>query len=175
MKNIRFELEKIKDDVVELKFIINESNILAFNQNGDCRTARWDFKGIVDYFTENLVNIMKEDEFPFDVDGVTAAELDNNVSSLDWDSMSIDEMEENYERQYNWRQKHSWLHAANGAILPDVFFRRVGTNIEISWWTSDLYDGVEFIDDNNCAYVNSNDFSETIKKFIRDYKMLTMR
>ncbi len=66
---------------------------------------------------------MKEDKFPFDADGVTSAELDNNVSSLDWVSMSIDEMEENYEGQYNWGQKHSWLHAANGAVLPDVFFR----------------------------------------------------
>ena len=113
-----------------------------------------------------------DDQFPFEVEGKTASELDNNSSDVLLDDASEEEILDFHNKIYEWRKKHSWLNAANGAILPDVFFRRVGSKIEISWWTSDMYDGVEFIDDENCYYCELKEFEEAVKSLIRDYHKL---
>ena len=172
MKNIYFEMHKVDKVNVELKFYVNGSNILEFVQNGNKHSSTWNFESLITWFNLNLKNIMLEDPFPYEVEGNTASELDNNSADALADNASNEEILEFHNRIHEWREKHSWLNAADGAILPDVFFRRVGSKIEISWWTSDMYDGVEFFDDENCFYCELKEFEEAIKNFVREYQKL---
>ena len=171
MKKVFFKLEKVNDEVAQLSFMINNVNIMEFIQNGEHKIVTWDYDELVDYFTQNLKYIMIEDSFPFNVEGNTAAELDNSVD-LDADSLSNDEFIKQYELIYTWRQKHSWLHASGGAILPDVYFRRVKDKIEISWWTSNMYEGITFVNDEGFYYCELEEFEEAVKDFIQSYRKL---
>jgi len=174
MKKTYFKLTKINDEVAELCFFVNEINIMEFIQDGEHRIVTWDFDDLVEYFVINLSKIMTEDKFPFDVEGNTAAELDNNVE-IDAEKLSEDEWFSQHEKIYNWRQIHSWLHASGGAILPEVYFRRVNDKIEISWWTSNLYEDVEFVNDDGFYYCDLKEFESAVRQFIQDYKKLDLK
>jgi hypothetical protein len=73
------------------------------------------------------------------IDGECAAELDNNAR--DFESNNESEMDEYYDQLNDWTYKHSWMHARDGAIVPDVMFRKVDNDMEISWWTDQEDEG----------------------------------
>lgn len=177
MKKVFFQLTKVDDEVAQLDFFVNGINIMEFIQDGQKRVVTWDYDELVDFFEKNLKYIMLEDEFPIDVPGETAAELDNNIELIDLSKLSENEWLSIHEKSYNWRQKHSWLHASGGAILPEVFFRRVKDKIEISWWTDSIYEkeGVEFVNDDGVYYCDLKEFENAVRQFIQDYKKLNLK
>ena len=52
-----------------------------------------------------------------------------------------------FEQQYDWRERHTLRAAAQGGVFPDVRFRRFRDQIEISWTAGPLLgaDDVQFM------------------------------
>ncbi len=169
-KTFAFELKlkSIKEHKCEISLFIDGKNICAFKHENDanCKTTRWNLDELINYLDSTLAFINNDKKFPFDINGECAAELDNNAR--DFDSENEFEMEKYYDSLNDWSYVHSWHHASSGAILADVFFRKVNNGIEISWW-SDQEKDINFKYPYGYSVINFDTYEETVKNVIKTY------
>ena len=101
----------------QMEMYVDGRELLSFDLNGKTYHFRWrSLNDIVEWFNENIDNILHVDAFPVEVEGKNAVELYKN--SLDME-FADDEMDETIQK---WMFKHSWFSAREGAFLADVFF-----------------------------------------------------
>lgn len=168
--------EANKDIYNTLKMYINGKNILKYERYDKTMTYLWDtFEGIYEWFLQNLEFIVKEDVFPFEIEGNSAAEKCFNFlqyNEIFSDSIETDELTENYEKllvlYQDWKFKHSWFTSRRGSILANVFFRRIKNKIEISWNNYYLFERekVKFIYLQGFYFVEIDKFLYVIMKFL---------
>jgi hypothetical protein len=86
---------------------------------------------LLEWFVENWEPLLHEERLPITVAGLNAAEsLQKTSPSSSFDfAMNLDR-----EIQWeNWWMRHCLLSCREGAIYPNVFFRRLAHSIEVSW------------------------------------------
>ena len=166
-----FEIKKISEEnhISELKMFVKGQNICAWKKEEENRfkSVRWNLDDLIVYLNETLSMLKTDDQFPFDVDGECAAEMDNN--SREYEVNSDELMDEYYDKLNDWSYKHSWHHAAAGAILADVFFRRVKEGIEVSWWSDQTDEGIIFKNSFGFTVVPISTYSMVISSLIDEY------
>lgn len=165
-----FAVEISKNDIAyQMSVYVEGKDILQFKLNGINYMYRWrDCNDIIEWIQENLENILSNDDFPLSVLGDSAAELCEISYKLD-----IDDVEQ-YEILQDWVFKHSWLSAREGSYLADIYFRKVGNKIEISWDNSNTFkeDGIIFIFPKGRYEVDIIQFKEIMENLCLVYNQL---
>ncbi len=148
---------------------ISGKDVCHFSRNNVAGDFQWNLIYIVEWFSENLKYILNDKQFPLPVEGQHSLELINNC--LLFDSDDDDEFDEWFDKKQDWEFKHSWFSSRAGSFLPDVFFRRVNDEIEISWNNELTYslEGISITHPHGIEYIPLDLFESTIKNFIDDF------
>ena len=152
--------------VAELRVFIDDKSVSTFTNNGIEYEFKWDMKDVVEWLDKDMRLILKEEEgFPLPVKGDNAIELYENSH---FESDNEDEEDDWYDTRYEWFYNHSWLSSRAGGPLPELFFRRVGNMIEISWDNRELYKNhnVEFVNPVGVFYVEVDYMEKLVNDFV---------
>ncbi|ENQ3105783.1 hypothetical protein ACEOWJ_001770 [Bacillus cereus] len=151
------------------QFFVNGKDICQYKRKDTIVNYQWNVMYIVEWFSENLKHILSTEPFPLPVEGRHSIELLENC--LEFDSDNEDEFDEWFDKKQDWEFKHSWFSSRAGSFFPDVFFRRVGDEIEIAWNNESTYisEGVSFINSMGFEYVPSSIFEVSVKNFIENF------
>ena len=79
-----------------------------------------------------------------------------------------------FEILQDWMFRHSWFSARAGSYLAEIFFRKKGDNVEISWDNSNTFkdDGVKFVFPVGKYEVGINDFQKVMEQVCYIYSQL---
>lgn len=152
----------------KLSMLVNGKNILEYNFKGEIRTTTWNLDELA-FWLRNFIDTAKDDPYPVEASGEYAAEKD--ITARDFDSDDDEEFDAYYDMLDEWNQHHRWHTASAGAILSDIYFQRVGENMEISWNNTDAEDNVFFTYKLGGVTVRFSIFRKEIERFLRDYAM----
>lgn len=126
----------------QLSLYVKGNDILKYMKDGILYDYRWvDCQDIIDWFQENINNILYDDQFPLSIIANSAAEKCALSYKLDFDEI------EKYEELQDWMFRHSWFSARAGSYLADVFFVKQGNIVEVSWDNTETFseDGIKFV------------------------------
>lgn len=169
-----FDIKKISDadHVCQLKFFIKKKNVCEWRdlETKEKYTVRWNLDDLISYLQSTLIFLHKDEPFPIAVNGECAEEMDNNAR--DFESEDDAEMEDYYGRLNDWSYLHSWNHAGAGAVLPDVMFRKVEENVEISWWTDQEDEGRIFTNKYGYYLIPMKEYTNLIEELVNQYNLL---
>lgn len=163
---IGYEIEDFKE--AKMNVYVNNKPICTFIKNGVIHELKWSLDDIVEWLETNIEYILHEEGFPLPVEGNSAIEIYNKSCGFESDDEAFDDW---HEKRQEWSFRHSWYSSRAGSYLAEIYFRRIGESIEISWDNDCLYDNIEFINPKGMSYVNSNLFEKVIKQFIKTYRM----
>ena len=155
-----------KFHVTEISMFIDGKNILAFKQNGELLTTRWNLDELALWMRTFLDN-MEEDPYPVDCEGEFAAQKDDAARHFDSDDDEV--FDEYYDRIDEWSMRHRWHIASSGAILADVFFQLVGDKVEVSWDNRGVEENVTFQYESGGVRVPKEEFIEVTDAFLKAY------
>jgi len=164
---IEYELDNFSK--AEFKLYLDSKSICAFKRNNIIYEFKWDIRELVDWLELNLNYVLSEEGFPLPVEGNTAVELYQN--SGEFDSEDDDTFDSWYEKRQDWSFRHSWYSSRAGGYLADVYFRKVGDKIEISWDNCNLYDNIEFLNPVGLCYIELKQFKGIIENFIKAFRL----
>ncbi len=150
----------------EVEMLVQGDNILAFEQNCQVRTTRWNLDELA-FWLRDFLNNMVEDPYPVAVDGEYAAIKD--INAREFDSDDDDEFDAYYDCLDEWNLRHRWHPASNGAILADLYFQLVGENVEISWNNKDPETGVHFNHELGGVRIPKKLFISVVNSFLKAY------
>lgn len=150
-----------------IRLFVDGNDVMGFTRDGNHVQPAWDFDDLVEWL-DGFARNAREEPFPFpDVPGETLSELDWNARNFDTDD------EREFDRYYttlnDWIWRHSWVHARAGAIIPDVLFRVLGKNVEISWDNREAEEGVVFDSEAGSALVPLATFRDVVSRFVAAY------
>lgn len=170
-EKLAFDFKKLSEaeHICSLKVYVRGKNICKWKDVNDpkWKTVTWNIDGLIRYLYGTIDFIYHDLPFPFAVDGECAAELDNNARDFESDNDS--EIDEYYDKLNEWSYKHSWMHARDGAIVPDVMFRKVEDNIEISWWSDQEDEGRLFQNRYGFILIPCNEYESLITELFNQY------
>ncbi|MBR2067984.1 MAG: hypothetical protein IJ875_07000 [Solobacterium sp.] len=166
-----FEIKKESESehTSKLTVFANGKNICEYiDSNGNKRkNIFWDNDELISYLNDTINFFYENDPFPVQCRGDYAAELDNNAR--DFDSENEDELDSYFDKLNDWSYKHSWRHARSGAIVPDLLFRVIDNQMEISWWTDYSDEGLSFTNSRGFILVEKNKYIEIISNLFDAY------
>ena len=170
-KELAFDIVKISeaDHVCMLKVFVRGENICEWKEidSSEKYTVCWNIDELISYLYETTDFLYEDDPFPVIIDGECASELENNAR--DFESDDEKEMEAYYDKLNDWVYKHSWNHARYGAVVPDVLFRKVDGNMEISWWTDQEDEGRVFTNRYGYVLIPKNEYENLIEEVFHTY------
>lgn len=164
---IGYEIVSRKDRVTALCMYVNRKNILEFKVDGERYTVTWNLDDLVTWLEEFAMK-EQDEPFPYEVKGATAAEKDSYAREYDSDSDA--EFESYYERLNEWVYVHTWKHASAGGTIPNVYFRKIGHEVEISWDNNDVNEVVTFLEKDGSVRIDADKFKEIIWALATSYK-----
>ena len=171
---IGFSLKKVSDEehICQLKVYILGKNVCEWTdlETRQKHTVQWNLDELIDYLYHTIDFIYADDAFPVETVGNCAAEMDENARCFDSDN--DDEMLNYYEKLNDWTYRHSWNHARSGAIVPDMMFRKVGDEIEISWWSDQENEGRKFTYDYGYYRLPSSEYQSLISELFCQYNSM---
>lgn len=93
----------------------------------------WYLSPVIDWLIRNWICLLHEERYAWlDKSGQPAAVA--TFSALERTMSSQDEEEQqHYETVHAWWTRHALRAADSSALYPDIYFRRLGDDIEISW------------------------------------------
>jgi Zn-dependent peptidase ImmA (M78 family) len=94
-----------------------------------CDAATWYLAPLFRWLLKNWVPLLHEERLP----ALGKASEGPHARGAYLQALSLFGDEERFAPWQNWASRHSLRWAAEGGVLPDVFLRRVGDDIEISW------------------------------------------
>lgn len=150
-----------------IRLFISGADVMGFTRNGRHVQPAWDFDELVEWLDDFARN-SREEPFPYpDVPGNSLADLDYNAR--DFDSNDDEEFDRYYATLNDWIWSHSWLHARSGAIIPDILFRVLGSDVELSWDNREAEEGVRFDSERGSALVPLATFRDVVSRFVAAY------
>lgn len=156
----------------ECLMLVFGKNILeyVYKDEKNSRTTTGNLDDLMAYLEHTLEFTDSDEPFPYCVSGNTAAELDRAAREFSSDDMDV--FDEYYDKLDEWSYAHSWLHAGNGYYLPDVMFRRVSNEIEISWDNENLYEDVLYTSLKGYVRIPCEQYKAVIQSALEDYHKL---
>lgn len=152
----------------EIALYVEGINVLAFERNGESYTTRWNIDELA-IWLRKFIDEMIEDPYPVDCEGAFAAQKDDAAREYDTDDDEL--FEKYYQQLYDWNLRHRWHSASSGAVLADVYFQLVGSNVEISWDNRDVDEGVTFKSITGGAKVPLETFRAVVATFLTEYAL----
>lgn len=136
--------------------------------------VRWDLLEIFLWLRQSAARLVNEEPFPAlaPSDAYDDAKVRN---ACDWYDLtdepptSLSELEEDewFLARSEWRRHHALRRAVEGVALPNVYFRRLGDMVEVSWdnetWATPR-PGLRFIEQRGTELISARVFSRVIQE-----------
>ena len=119
----------------EMEITVAGVNVTASSLQGERQTCiRWYLSPLLQWLAGNWIDLLHEEQLPWPGRrrvGSGAAAL--QIVADEWVEASDAQGQETYERIQRWYKRHGLRAVATGGVFPDVFLRRSGDDIEVSW------------------------------------------
>lgn len=119
----------------ELEITVAGVNVTASslrNERQNC--VRWYLSPMLKWFASNWAELLHEEQLPWPGRRRTGpAAIALPMAADEWADASDERGQATYERVQGWYKRHGLRSAATGGVFPDVFLRRRGDDIEVSW------------------------------------------
>ncbi|MBK7000000.1 MAG: ImmA/IrrE family metallo-endopeptidase [Rhodoferax sp.] len=118
----------------ELRITVGRQVLTEYRFRGElCDHVSWYLSPVIDWFVRNWTWLFHEESFAWpDKSGQPAAVA--TLFALERTIASPDETDRKaYQAIHAWWSRHALRAADSSAIYPDIYFRRVADDIEISW------------------------------------------
>lgn len=166
-----FKIYDLEEHLTEFYFYVNGKNILEYIYDSKEKwTTTGDLDDLLEYLKYTLSFIEHDEPFPYDIKANSAVEMDDIARDFDTDDQ--EEFDRYYDKLEDWSWKHCWVHERAGAFVPDVMFRKVRDNIEISWMSAFEDENVQFTNPKGCVLVPCFEYFDTITDIISAYNQL---
>jgi len=158
------------------KVYVDDKNICEFTVDGRIEEDTGNLIFLSDWFKNNLKFILnKNDEFPLAVDGNSGIEIRKKAYAI---GIKENKEIEWFEAVYEWSERHLWTFSGLEMIYPDIMFRRIENNIEISWDSRNKYKDnknykIEFTNLKGRFFVNMEKFEKEVLSFIDRVERIT--
>ena len=159
-----------------LKVYVDDKNICEFTVDGRIEEDTGNLIFLSDWFKNNLKFILnKNDEFPLAVDGNSGIEIRKKAYAI---GIKKNKEIQWFEAIHEWSERHLWTFSGLEMIYPDVMFRRIENNIEISWDSRNKYKDnknykIEFTNLKGRFFVNMEKFEKEVLSFIDRVERIT--
>lgn len=119
----------------EMEITVAGVNVTANSLHSERQTCiRWYLSPLLQWLARNWIDLLHEERLPWPGRGragPAAAAL--QIAAGEWAEASDVRGQETYERIQSWYKRHGLRAAATGGVLPDIFLRRNGDDVEVSW------------------------------------------
>lgn len=167
-ENFAITIDKKED--YEIEVYVKNKDICLYLKNDNVFKYHWDMCELGDWLSENLKYITVEDKFLYEEEGKCAVELYDNAMKKIAEEEEIEIIFEMQEKMEEWYNHHSWFNVRGGSYLPEIFFRKKGNYIEISWNLKSLFDEIEFVNEKGLIYIDINEFIDIAESVVEYMK-----
>ena len=109
------------------------------DQGEELRSCHWYLLPLLEWLCENWDPLFHEERPPAGRRGIWTASEVSGIASASAYAIEADETRlDEFEQQYEWRERHTLRAARQGGIFPDVRFRRFRDQVEVSWTANPL-------------------------------------
>jgi Zn-dependent peptidase ImmA (M78 family) len=113
----------------ELSLWVGARNLCAHTLFGEQRIGvRWHLLGVLEWLAGSFDELLHETRLPVSSTGIDAAQTMERTRQ----HLSVDDLEE-LELWQSWWARHNLRAGADGGLLPNLYVRRRGGRIEVSW------------------------------------------
>jgi len=113
----------------ELAVWVTGRNLCAHTILGEQRPGvRWHLLTVLEWLAESFDELLHETRLPVTATGIDAAQTMERARRY----LGVDDLEE-LERWQTWWARHNVRAAADGGLLPNLYARRRGGRVELSW------------------------------------------
>lgn len=138
----------------------------------------WGISPILEWFARNWIPILYEESLPGPSRGLDAASAIIRLRELAAEDSDIDAGIRRSSAIHSWWLRHSIQSARDGGVIPNILFRRLGDDLEVSWDESQAVPGTErqFVERRGFALFPIVDAVGTVGAFLRDtaFRVLTL-
>lgn len=113
----------------ELSVWVSGRNLCAHTIFGEQRPGvRWDLLGVFEWLADSFDELLHETRLPVTTTGIDAAQTMERVRR----HLGVDDLNE-LEQWQSWWSRHNLRAGADGGLLPNLYVRRRGGRVEVSW------------------------------------------
>lgn len=145
-------------------------NLCAHVDGGETlHSSHWYLLPILEWLSTNWDPLLHEERPPSAMPSIrTAAEVGGMASAMALDPFGDMGALAAREGQWKWNQRHAMRTARDGGVVPDVRFRRIRDQVEISWTATQLAGagGVEFLSNEGTAYESPSAVAEPLYEIL---------
>jgi|GEM_PF-4462982 hypothetical protein len=131
----------------QVKFWVKGKNLFSYDIPEDDDATYWhELNDLVEFFSENLIFHITRDNFPFKTQAIHAHDIKTEVFPFEPGEEGMrklfeyksnheytEEEEKNEENAMEWFARHGFGIYATFSRLPQMYFQKVGDQVEISW------------------------------------------
>ena len=118
----------------EIEIIVSGQNLTESVVQDDRQPCvRWYLSPVLDWLATNWVGLLHEEHFSWHERSSMPAALACRRALDYWVSTCDAKGRETYRQVQGWYHRHALRSAALGGIFPDLFIRRCGDYVEVSW------------------------------------------
>ena len=141
-----------------LQLWVRGKNLCAhIDQDEDLKSSHWYLLPLLEWLGAHWDPLFHEERPPAGKRDIRTASDVSGIASAMADVMDVGNRQlDEFEQQYDWRERHTLRAAAQGGVFPDVRFRRFRDQIEISWTAGPLpgADDVQFMSPEGTDYMS---------------------
>lgn len=143
------------------------------------QTIQWDISDVLVWFRSAAVRLANEEPLPT-LGALSSIQDDFRVrDACEWVDLTetapatlSDENEDDwFLKRSEWRNHHSLRRAAHDVALPNVYFRRLGDRVEVSWdnetWAAPRPD-LRFVERRGTEFISASTFAEVLRDVLSD-------
>lgn len=119
------------------------------------------------WFADSLPALLGDDPFPLGVAARSGADFERLGAASLKRLRSLERLESASERFGDWVSRHALRAASDGGEPPNVFFRRSGDRIEVSWDNARLSGAAGFLRRSGAARIGLRSFADAVDGFVR--------
>ncbi|WP_420622439.1 ImmA/IrrE family metallo-endopeptidase [Candidatus Poriferisodalis sp.] len=109
------------------------------DQGEELRSCHWYLLPLLEWLSENWDPLFHEERPPAGRCGIRTASDVSGIASASANATEADDNQlDEFEQQFDWRERHTLRAARQGGIFPDVRFRRYRDQVEVSWTANPL-------------------------------------
>ena len=118
----------------ELRITVCDQVLTEYRFRGETfGNLSWYLSPVIDWFIRNWANLLHEERFAWPEQSTRPAAVATLGALKRYIASANDTHHGMYEQVHDWWSRHALRAADSSAIYPDIYFRRVTDDIEISW------------------------------------------
>jgi Zn-dependent peptidase ImmA (M78 family) len=118
----------------DLKITVLGQVITQYRRGGASQDfTSWYLLPMLQWLAKNWVELLHEEDFSWTQRSSASAAVAYQEAVAQWISANDDEGKNRYRQVQAWYRRHALRSAAEGGLFPNLFSRRFGDQIELSW------------------------------------------